>query len=81
VQYADRVAIGLANLRQLLGSDYFIIHGDAVGGGERFRELLDGATNARSLGPARVVFTELGDRATILGGVAVVLSELLHVST
>lgn len=79
--YADRLAVGLANLRQLLGSDYFIVHGDAVGGGEPFRTMLNEATNARSLGPVRVVFTELGDQATILGAVAAVLSQLLHVSS
>jgi predicted NBD/HSP70 family sugar kinase len=76
--YADRLAIGLANLRQLLGSDYFIIHGDAVGGGESFRILLTEATNARSLAPVRITFSELGDRATVLGGAAVVLGEMLH---
>lgn len=79
--YAERLAIGLANLRSLLGSDYFILHGDAVGGGEMFRMMVDEATNSRALGPVRVDVTELGDLATILGSVAVVLSELLHVPT
>jgi predicted NBD/HSP70 family sugar kinase len=78
--YADRLAIGLANLRQLLGSDYFIIHGDAVGGGDTLLAMLNEATNARTLGPVEVVFTELGEEATILGGVATVLGALLHTS-
>lgn len=77
-EYADHLAIGLANLRALLGSDYFIVHGDAVGGGESFRMLLNNATDARSLGPVRIAFSELGEKASVLGAAAVVLGELLH---
>lgn len=77
-KYADNLAIGLANLRSLLGSDCFIIHGDAVGGGEPFRVMLNEATDSRALGPVRIVFSELGEPASLLGAAAVVLNELLH---
>ena len=79
--YAANLAVGLSNLRQILATEDFILHGDVVGGGEPFRVAIEQATKARSLGAVRVAFTELGDHATLLGAVGVVLSEQLHVST
>jgi predicted NBD/HSP70 family sugar kinase len=79
-RYAENLGIGLANVRQILGSGYFIIHGDAVGGGEPFRQAIEEAACRRALRPVEVVLTQLGDRATILGAVAVVLSEVLHLT-
>ena len=32
-EYADHLAIGIANLHQTLGAELFILHGDAAGGG------------------------------------------------
>lgn len=77
-RYADRLAIGLANLHQILGITLFVLHGDAVAGGERFRERVQRAADARSLRPVRVESSELGDAATVLGAAAVVLAEELH---
>lgn len=79
-RYADHLAVGLANVHQILGSTTFILHGDAVGGGDAFRRRVEEAACRRALNPVDVVLTELGDQATILGAVAVVLSELLHIS-
>ncbi len=78
--YAANLAVGLSNLRQILATEDFILHGDVVGGGELFRVAIEQATTTRSLGAVRVAFTELGDHATLLGAVGVVLSEHLHVS-
>lgn len=79
-RYGENLAIGLANLCQILGSRYFILHGDAVAGGETFRRAIEAAACRRSLRPVEVVLTRLDDRATLLGAVAVVLSELLHLA-
>lgn len=78
LEYADHVAVGLANLRTLLGVEHYVVHGDVVDGGEGLRSLLVDAIDRRALGPVRVVFSDLGDRASILGAAAVVLAELLH---
>lgn len=83
-RYADNVAVGLANLTQLLAPGLFILHGDAVGGGETFRSLIEAATCERVLGhvrnKVRVVLSELDQRATILGAAGLVLSERFHLS-
>lgn len=80
-RYAENLAIGLANIRQILGSRRFILHGDAVGGGDAFRRQVEDAASRRSLAPVEVVLTDLDDRASVLGAVAVVLTEILHLST
>ncbi|MEZ5248204.1 MAG: ROK family protein [Ilumatobacteraceae bacterium] len=77
-EYADHVAVGLANLRSLLGVEHYVVHGDVVGGGDELRRLLNDAIDRRALGRVRVVFSDLGERASILGAAAVVLAELLH---
>ena len=82
--YADNIAVGLANLTQLLNPGLFILHGDAVGGGDRFRGLVEEATRERVLGHVRdsvhVVLSELDVRATVLGAAGLVLSETFHLS-
>ncbi len=78
-RYADNIAIGLANLTQILSPGLFILHGDAVGGGDRFRALIEEATRDRVLGHIRptveVVLSDLDQRATLLGAAGLVLSE------
>ena len=53
-EYADHLAIGLANLVQLLTPPLLILHGDVVGGGEDLRGRIEAAVRARVLAvPAR----------------------------
>jgi predicted NBD/HSP70 family sugar kinase len=77
-QYATHLAVGIANLQQLLGPQHVILHGDALGGGEAFLSLVTDAVRRLSRGPVVVVLSELGDTATLLGAAAVVLGERLH---
>jgi predicted NBD/HSP70 family sugar kinase len=83
-KYADNLAVGLANLTQLLTPGLFILHGDAVGGGEEFRALIEDATRTRVLGHVRdkvsVVLSDLDHNATILGAAGLVLSETFHLA-
>jgi predicted NBD/HSP70 family sugar kinase len=80
--YADHLAIGLANLTQLLNPDALILHGDAVGGGEEFRRRIEAAVRERSLAylrpGVRVVLSKLDQRATLLGAAGLVLSETFN---
>lgn len=82
--YADHIAIGLANLTQILSPGLFILHGDAVGGGEAFRAMVEERTKARVLGHMaaglKVVLSELDQRAGLLGAAGLVLSETFHLS-
>lgn len=84
-RYVDNLAIGLANITQVLNPDALILHGDAVGGGEPFRALIEDAVKARSLAnlrPAvRVVLSTLDQRATLLGAAGLVLSETFDLTT
>jgi len=73
--YAANLSIGLANLNQVLSLEMFIIHGDALGGGEAFRVQLERHARARSLTRLSVIASELGADATLLGASALVLSE------
>jgi predicted NBD/HSP70 family sugar kinase len=83
-RYADNIAIGLANLTQIVSPGLFILHGDAVGGGERLRALVQEATRDRVLGDVRrtveVVLSELDQNATLLGAAGLVLSETFHLA-
>lgn len=79
--YADNLAIGMANLVQLLSVRFFIVHGDVVHAGEDFRRLLHERVVARSM-PAladgiEVLFSELDQDAGLLGAAATVLSHHL----
>jgi predicted NBD/HSP70 family sugar kinase len=82
--YAGNIAVGLANLTQLLTPGLFILHGDAVGGGETFRALIEEATRARVFAHVRdkvsVVQSELDQQATVLGAAGLVLSETFHLA-
>lgn len=82
--YADNIAVGLANLTMVLTPGYFILHGDAVGGGERFRRLIEEKTKSRVFpnmaARLEVVLSELDQRAGLLGAAGLVLSETFHLS-
>jgi predicted NBD/HSP70 family sugar kinase len=78
-EYADNLAIGLANLVQVLAPPLLIMHGDVVGGGEALRVRIEEAVRARVLpnlrANLRVVLSDLDQRAGLLGAAALVLSE------
>lgn len=74
-RYATNLSIGLANLNQVLSLEVFILHGDALGGGEKFRRMLERNARARSLTRLSVVYSELGPEVTLLGASALVLTE------
>ena len=84
-RYADNLAIGLANLTQVLNPDALILHGDAVGGGDELRSLIETAVCRRSLAylrpTVRVVLSALDQQATILGAAGLVLSETFNLTT
>jgi predicted NBD/HSP70 family sugar kinase len=83
-RYASNIAVGLANLTEIFSPGLFILHGDAVGGGERFRALIESATRGRVLGHMRggvqVVVSELDQKATLLGAAGLVLSETFQLA-
>jgi predicted NBD/HSP70 family sugar kinase len=77
--YADNLAVGLANLVNLLGTRRIVLHGDVVGGGEAMRARIEEATRARVLGYLRddvqVMLSPLDADAALLGAAGLVLSE------
>lgn len=83
-RYADNLAIGLANLVILLSPERIILHGDAVGGGEPYRALVNVKLRARALAHVadrvEVVLSELDQRAGLLGAAGLVLSETFRPS-
>jgi predicted NBD/HSP70 family sugar kinase len=83
--YADHLAIGLANLAHVLGVTMFILHGDAVGGGEEFRALIEHDVRERTLPSLneqiRVRLSELDQRAAVLGAAGLVLSSAFDLRT
>ncbi len=80
--YARNVAVGIANLQQTVAPNFFILHGDVVGGGKRMVDAI--AAHVRRLVPSRpggeVSFDtgDTEDRAALLGAAGLVLSDLLH---
>jgi predicted NBD/HSP70 family sugar kinase len=84
-RYADHLAIGLANLMQVLNPEVLILHGDAVGGGEEFRQRVERAVRERSLAylrpTVRVVLSALDQRATLVGAAGLVLSETFNLTS
>lgn len=82
--YADNLALGLANLVQLLSLRVFILHGNVVHAGEAFRAELERRVVARSM-PAltdgiEVLYSELDQDSGLLGAAAMVLAKHLGVS-
>jgi predicted NBD/HSP70 family sugar kinase len=82
-RYADNIAIGLATLTQIVSPGLFILHGDAVGGGEVLRSLVEKSVRRRVFASMRVhvVLSELDQRATLLGAAGLVLSETFSLAT
>jgi predicted NBD/HSP70 family sugar kinase len=84
-RYADNLAVGLANLVQVVNPTRIILHGDAAAGGEPFRRAVAERTAARVLpylAPGRdLVLSSLDQRAGLLGAAGLVLSETFSLST
>jgi len=78
-QYADHLAIGIANLQQVFAPETVILHGDAAAGGEPFRAMVAERTRARvfpgNADDVDVRISTLGDRAALIGAAALVLSQ------
>jgi predicted NBD/HSP70 family sugar kinase len=81
-RYARNVAIGIANLQQTVAPNFFILHGDVVGGGPTMVDAI--MSHVRRLVPSHpggeIVFAtgEAEDRAALLGAAGLVLSDLLQ---
>jgi len=80
--YARNVAVGIANLQQTVAPNFYVLHGDVVGGGEIMAEAIAGHVRAlvpsRSGGEISFAIGETEDRAALLGAAGLVLSELLQ---
>jgi len=83
-RYADHLALGLANLVNLLGTRRLVLHGDVVGGGEQMRARVETAVRARSLGHLQedvvVTLSALDADAALLGAAGLVLSETFRLA-
>lgn len=81
--YADNLAVGLANLVMALNPEKLILHGDV--NDEALRARIEDRTRARVLPHLRdavsVVLSTLDQRAGMLGAAGLVLSETFHLTT
>jgi predicted NBD/HSP70 family sugar kinase len=81
-RYARNVAVGIANLQQTVAPNFFILHGDVVGGGQMMTDAI--IKHVRRLVPSHpggeivLVTGEKEDRAASLGAAGLVLSDLLQ---
>ena len=83
-EYADNLAIGLANIVQLFSVDLFILHGDVVQGGQLLLDRVQAAVSRRSLrvlvADARLSFSALERDSGLLGAAATVMTRVLGIS-
>ncbi len=80
-EYALNLALGLGNIEQILGPGVFILHGDAVAGGEALRDglqrhLREESPRWHGEGP-RVVLSDPDADAVLMGCAGLVLSNNL----
>lgn len=81
--YARNIAVGIANVQQVLAPGLFIVHGDAADGGDDFVERIQ--AHVRELVPAHpsgrpeLVRTDV-EPAALLGAAGVVLSHSLRLA-
>jgi predicted NBD/HSP70 family sugar kinase len=78
-EYADNIAVGLANLVHVYNPQRVVLNGEVLAGHEVLRVAVAAALRARLVRPAltdvHVVLSELAGRASLLGAAALVLSE------
>jgi predicted NBD/HSP70 family sugar kinase len=83
-RYCDHLALGLANLVNVLGTHRLVLHGDVVGGGEPVRRQVEQAVQARALeylrADVQVTFSALDADAALLGAAGLVLSETFRLA-
>jgi predicted NBD/HSP70 family sugar kinase len=75
--YARNLAVGMANNEQVLGSGTYIMHGDVCGGGEQMRTSIQAWMDKLTLDrgqPPTVLFADVQDPMTLLGGGGLVLA-------
>jgi predicted NBD/HSP70 family sugar kinase len=81
-RYARNVAVGIANLQQIMAPGVYILHGDVAGGGRRLVDAI--GAHLRALVPARpggeieLLAGDLEDDAALRGAAGLVLSDLLQ---
>jgi predicted NBD/HSP70 family sugar kinase len=83
-RYADNLALGLANLVNLMGTRCIVLHGDVVGGGQPMLDRIQDATRDRVLGYLRddvqLMLTGLDSDAALLGAAGLVLSDTFRLA-
>ncbi|HUY52562.1 MAG TPA: ROK family transcriptional regulator [Streptosporangiaceae bacterium] len=83
-QYARNLAIGVANLQQIIAPGLFILHGEVVAGEEPLRSRIERNVREAVLhhpgGKPTIAFASLDDRATLLGAAGLVLSHSLQLN-
>lgn len=76
-RYAENLVLGLATVQQLFACGLFVLHGEALDGGEPFRALVEARLRADVLGGGEVptvVLGEAADTGALLGAAGLVLS-------
>lgn len=83
-EYAFNIAIGLANLQQLMAPNFIILHGDVASGGTRMLGAIDAHFQKLILPrpgeDVSLVLGDVDDVAALRGAAGLVLSELLNFS-
>lgn len=75
-EYADNIALGLVNIQQLFAPGLFIVHGQALSGGESFRARIEDRLHAGLAPHAELPSVVFGGYDTaLLGGAGLVLSQ------
>lgn len=81
-EYAEIIAIAIANLEKLLAPGFYIIHGDATRLGEDFNLMLNEKVSRYILKTTRndveIEFAGIGDNFSVLGAASLVLARSLH---
>lgn len=76
-RYAENLVLGLTTVQQLFACGLFVLHGEALDGGEPFRALVEARLRADVLGDGEaptVVLGEATDTGALLGAAGLVLS-------
>lgn len=75
--YAENLVLGLATVQQLFACGLFVLHGEALDGGEPFRALVEKRLRADAIGGGEaptVVLGEAADTGALYGAAGLVLS-------
>ncbi|HEX6780178.1 MAG TPA: ROK family protein, partial [Ktedonobacterales bacterium] len=79
-QQARHFGIGIANLINAFNPQRIIIHGDTIGGGQPFLQVVHQTVEVHALqrprGMAEIVFSDLGDDVGLIGATSLVMETL-----